>query len=177
MRCARNRVAYTLVELLVYLALLAALSFLTFGFAARTYRFMLERLQAHHLVVRLLVTSDVVRRDVQCASLWPADWDAGRCTFKQLTMTADGKPLDRWVGYAVDDKGLHRYEGLGGERIGALVDAQVTGIEVRPVLNGAPLGGATMGGATVVGVNVVLRTKTNPKGQAMVVALRNRVLG
>lgn len=167
--------AFTLIELLVYLALLAGLCLMTFGLAARTYRFMLERTRVHHLFVRLMVTEDLMRRDLQCASPWPADWDttrgdAAHGLFKQLTMTADGKPIERWVGYEVNGKGLHRREGVYAtgswvESTVALVDAQVVGFEMCPTMG--PRG-------TVVGVTV--RLKTKEKEHAMTVALRNRVL-
>ncbi len=165
--------AFTLIELLIYLVLLAGLSLLTCGFVGRTYRFMLERMQAHHAFVRLVVAEDVLRRDLQLASLWPADWDIERRVFKQLMMTQDGKPYERWVGYEVTSTGLHRREGQFDmvtkkwiESFVTLVNAQVHAVTMR-------LLGGQRQAVRAVQVSMLLRGQ---KERSMAVALRNRVL-
>lgn len=174
--------AFTLIELLVYLALLAGLSLLVFSFAARTYRFMLERTAAHQFRVRASLTSDLIRRDLMAASPWPCDWNVGHATFKQLTMSSDGTPLEQWVGYAVDEKGLKRFEGsfvpsaeTWTERTAALVNAQVTAITLQPIIEQR----ATPEHGMVRGVTVIIKLKWVGLEQEFVVtvALRNRVIG
>jgi len=139
---------------------------------------MLERTRANHLFVRAIITGDLIRRDLQVASPWQADWDRARCVFKQLTMTADGKPIDRWVGYEVKGKGLHRREGAylfacnqqaggWGESTVSLVDTQVVQINLQPIIRELPK-------PTVVAVKVLITNKLEQ--HPFTVALRNRVL-
>jgi type II secretory pathway pseudopilin PulG len=206
-RSTVSKGAFTLTEVLVYLALLAALSLLVFGFAARTYRFMLERTRVHQVLVRMAAIAELVRRDVAVASPWLVDWDAAHATFKQLTMTADGEPFEEWVGYEVTEKGLNRRagtyipaSGAWTESTGALVNAYVTSIQMRPVIGqqagafpeAATAAAATMGAATtaaatagsttqglISAVTVLMKfmVAEKEKEYAITVALRNRVLG
>ncbi len=180
---ARNKqaLAFTLIELMIYLALLAGLSLLVFGFAARTYRFMLERASAQQCFIRSVVTSDLVRRDLQIASPWLTDWGMPRNTFKQLTMTSDGKPIELWVGYNVDDKGLKRREGVYLPATGtwsecsiSLVNPQVTKISLQPILD--QRASAPRGAVAAVMVTMQIKRAEGEKEFVMTVALRNKVL-
>lgn len=162
--------AFTLIELLIYLALLTCLSLLAFSFAARTYRFMLERTRVHNLFVRSIIAQDLIRRDLQLASLSPADWDVAHNIFKQLTLDDNGKPIERWVGYEVSGKGLARREGFytrlkgWGQSTVSLVDQQVEQLTLKPIMRQFPE-------LMVVAVTVEI-----PGQETMTVALRNRVL-
>ena len=166
----KNKSAFTLIELLIYLALLTCLSLLTFSFSARTYRFMLERTRAHNLFIRSIISEDLIRRDLQLASLCPADWDAANRVFKQLTMDSNGIPIERWVGYEVTGKGLHRREGFyamqkgWGQSTVSLVDPQVEQLTLKPITRQLPE-------LMVIAVTVEISGQ-----RAMTVALRNRVL-
>lgn len=176
------RRGFTLVQLLVYLALLTGLSLMVFGFAARTYRFILERTSLHQFKIRMAMAGDLVRRDLMLASFLPADWDVVHATFKQVTMTSDGALAERWVGYQVDEKGLKRIDGIYNsgtqtwtEHSAALINAQVTTIALQPIIEQR----ATVARSTVIGVTVVMKAKRAEEEHVVVmtVALRNRVLG
>ncbi len=175
------RRAFTLIELMIYLALLATLSLFVFSFSARTYRFIIDGTRAQQVFVRSVVTGDLIRRDLQIASPWPADWCVTKNIFKQLTMNASGNPIELWVGYEVDDKGLKRREGVYCPTTGtwsecsvALVNAHITGITMQPIIDQR----AIVPRGTISAVTITMKIKDTEieKEHVFTVALRNRVL-
>lgn len=176
----RKNGAFTLIELIVYLGLLSFLSLLVFSFASRTYRFMIEQLQAHQVFVRSVVASDLLRRDVQMASPWMQDWVADQKIFKQMTIAAQGVVVDHWIGYEVTPRGLHRREGQFNavtkkwiNSTMTLVDQFVRSLDLQLVINQQL--------QTVVAVRVKVKSSfevsmCKQREYVMTIALRSRVL-
>lgn len=176
---------FTLLELLVYLMLLAMLTLMVMSFAGRTTCFVLKRLRDHHCAVRMALTGDLVRRDIQRASPSPAGWNAGHALFKQLTLDEDGKPVERWIGYEVRNMhgvtpGLYRREGqwsgVWGDNSIALVQTQVKKFTVLPILSGDAIPVVVGASVHIVYAGDDAQPSSQEKSFSLVVALRSRVL-
>jgi hypothetical protein len=172
-----TRRAFLLMEMVVYLGLLAFFTLLVFSFYARLYVGAVRQVQVGQTAVRELTAVDVMKRDLMSASMHSEDWDLKNNVFVVLTVDDRGYPGKQSVGYTGAQQGLMRNEGTYdfGRQVWVDRTACLLATSVGAVTFSL-LGGQD--GAPVAGVTVSYQVDRGgkPRQENFFVALRNRVL-
>jgi hypothetical protein len=92
--------SFTLVELLVYIAVTSIFIPMLFSTFSRTLCENIKNKSFHTKVIRNSLVMDLVRRDLMSASLGSNDWDTRRCIFKKKFIEGVGTPSESWIGWS-----------------------------------------------------------------------------
>jgi len=140
--------AFTLVELSMYMALLAILVTVLFGFVNRTQRNLIEAAKSCEQFVRLSTALDLLKRDLASASDSVSDWDVQNFVFKKQMLNLKNEAryglknmvINKAVGWQVLKRGLCRIEGdydfvakKWGRRVVSFVGREIEELNVNLV--------------------------------------------
>jgi len=103
--------AFTLIEISIYMALLAFLVTILFGFLNKTQKNLAESAKGCEQFVRLSTALDLLKRDLASASNIIADWDVQNFVFKKLMLNSKNENINKIVGWQILKQGLCRIEG------------------------------------------------------------------
>lgn len=171
-RCFNKSGAFTLIELLIYLALFSFFAVLFFGFFLNV-RQNLESAKKRNLeAIRVQVIFDLLKRDLLCASSAPSDWDFNQNVFKKNILNKNGDPAQICVGYVTDKKGVCRKEGFYDFKNNRWIQASYAhvGCEISDLKITERFGADSC----VSGVNI--EVLVNKRKISVFVCLRNRVV-
>lgn len=110
MMCRRS--AFTLIELVWYLAMLVGLLYVIFWFYTLVHKYSFQRLVFCSQIIQDHSVLDVLRRDLLSASVHPNNWDVESIIFKKELVTSFGDENIGWVGWRSVNGGVHRMKGL-----------------------------------------------------------------
>lgn len=171
----KNR-AFLLIEVVVYLGLLAFFTLLVFSFYARVYVGAVRQVQAGQTALRELTAVDVMKRDLMSASMQVEDWDLKNNVFVTLSLDDQASPVRRCVGFECGRQGLVRVEGTYDFGRQVWID-RTAGLLATPVETVTFNLTGGQGGGPVTGVTVRYQVGGDKGRQkSFFVALRNRVL-
>ncbi len=107
----KNAKAFTLIELLIYIASFSFLAVVAFGFLIQTQQKISSKVFQSEQIIRNSIALDLLKRDLISASLDKSDWDLPNCVFRKIFLSKKGLPRAVCVGWQVADDGLLRLEG------------------------------------------------------------------
>ena len=104
--------AFTLIELLIYIASFSFLAVVAFGFLIQTQQQISSKVFQTEQLIRNSIALDLIKRDLMSASLDKSDWDKQNYVFRKIFLSKKGLPRAVCVGWQVNDDGLSRLEGI-----------------------------------------------------------------
>jgi hypothetical protein len=107
----RARSAFTLIELLIYIASFAFFSIIVFGFFVQTHKKILLDSVQNEKMIRGNITLDLLKRDLMCASADKIDWDMQNFVFRKTVLDKNGVACPVCISWALQDGTLIRAEG------------------------------------------------------------------
>ena len=106
-----NSQAYTLIEFLIYIFLSSVVSILFLSALNKAWLEILRVNKAQDAQLELALAGDVLRRDLQGASMRLHDWNESLFIFKKQSLTLKNNVVEEWVCWYVSDLGLMRADG------------------------------------------------------------------
>jgi len=106
-----NSKAYTLIEFLIYISLSSVISILCLSALNKAWFEILRVNKAQDAQLELALAGDVLRRDLQSASMRLYDWNESLFIFKKQSLTPKNNVMEEWVCWYVSDLGLVRADG------------------------------------------------------------------
>ncbi len=103
--------AQTLLEIMLYCALLSMLILYVFRFYTMVHNFVIQEGAAYDVVCRQAIAIDLMRREILSASSKPAEWDDKKNVFKKTYLDVKGNWTSISVGYTILKNRLYRIEG------------------------------------------------------------------
>jgi len=170
------RSAFTLIELVVYMALLSVFSLMVFGFLSWAHQLLSKRVSLLTSGVSVAAALDVVRRDLMSGSANPTLWHGKACVMTKEFLDQRGSPTSVCVGWDLEKGRLRRIEGLydfthnrWGQRTFSTVAKGFKSFAMRPILS--------KDRSRIVSVLIDYELETDAKTvHQEVVRVRNRVL-
>jgi len=100
--------AFTLIELVIYMAIFSSLGLLVFSWHSMIGDFFVTQSRLERIIIERDVALDVIRRDTMCASRSPGLWDEGAAVFMKEMINGESHA----VGYTVRENTLYRCNGV-----------------------------------------------------------------
>ncbi len=108
---ALSKKAFTLIELLIYMAAFAFFAILVFGFLIKTQQKIFSFSSQNEKLIRMNLALDLLKRDLLCASCSKSDWDIQNFVFKKTVLNKEGEVCPICVGWNFDSDFVSRIEG------------------------------------------------------------------
>ena len=103
--------AFTLIELIIYLAIFTFLTLLSFSFLSHIQKSVFINSSKSEKNIRLQLAADLLRRDLMSASCNKYDWNTNDFVFKKVFLDQNGIENETCICWKIDKKGLTRIYG------------------------------------------------------------------
>lgn len=103
--------AFTLIELLIYIASFTFFSIVVFSFLIQAQKKMFFNSVQNEKLIRNNISLDLLKRDLICAGKNKFDWDVQNFVFRKTVLDKNGVTCPTCIGWKLQDDTLIRMEG------------------------------------------------------------------
>ncbi|MCF7800045.1 type II secretion system GspH family protein [Candidatus Babeliales bacterium] len=106
-----NKKAFSLIELLLYIASVSVFSLLILNYFSSVQNKLIIDSKKDDLIIQNSIVLDLLRRDLYSASWDLNDWDEQNFVFRKKLLDGSGKFYMTCIGFSFDKNGTKRIEG------------------------------------------------------------------